>query len=53
MAEREGLLTPRVLVVADDDGRVPIILTNVGSEEVRVLRGSDLGTFYDANNEKD
>ncbi|XP_043226384.1 uncharacterized protein LOC122383723 [Amphibalanus amphitrite] len=53
VAEREGLLTPRALVVADDDGCVSIILTNVGSEEVRVLRGSDLGTFYDATNEKD
>ena len=38
-AEREGLLTPRVLVAADVDGSVPIILSNFGADEVRVLRG--------------
>lgn len=47
-AEREGLLTPRVLVATDGDGNIPIILTNFGTEEVRLLRGSDLGTFFDA-----
>ena len=51
VVEREGLLTPRVLVAADVDGNVPVILANFGGEEVRVLRGSDLGTFYDANDD--
>lgn len=50
-AEREGLLAPRVLVAADVDGNIPIILTNFGAEETRVLRGSDLGTFYDAEDD--
>lgn len=44
-AEREDLLIPRAVVVIASNGTIPIRLTNVGAEGVRLLKGSDVGTF--------
>ena len=44
--DREELLIPREVVVVDEERTVPLRLTNLGKEEVRILRGSDVGTFH-------
>ena len=42
---REDLLIPRAVVAIASDGTIPIRVTNVGAEDVRLLKGSDVGTF--------
>ena len=46
---REELLIPREVVVVKENRTVPVRLTNLGGEEVRILRGSDVGTFHTIN----
>ena len=45
-AERENLLIPREVVTVDHDGTVPIRLTNTSSGELKLLKGSDIGTLF-------
>lgn len=52
-ADREDILIPRVVVAVADDSTVPIRVTNIGTEEVRLLKGLDLGTFVSMGNMPD
>lgn len=45
-ADWDSLLIPRAVVAVASDGTVPIQFSNVGTEDVRLLKGSDVGTFF-------
>ena len=45
-AGRDDIMIPRAVVTLANDGSIPVQLTNVGPEEVRLLKGSDMGTFF-------
>ena len=44
--DREKLLIPREVVSISCDGTIPVQLTNLGPEEARILKGTDVGTLH-------
>ena len=43
---KADVLIPREIVTSDSSGVVPLQLTNTAYEETRILRGTDVGTFF-------
>ena len=43
---QEDLLVPRAVASMSIEGTVPVRVTNATTEEAKILRGSDIGTFY-------